>query len=342
MKLSNQRIEEALFKSGEAAMNQIEDYHLAIKQFVLLIDRFPNTSYKLLVYYDLYKLNLKIGKDDVANMYRQKLIQEFPESRFAQLLTNPNYLKEQELRNSKIKALYEEAFNSFKDEDYPAVFRHYRIADSLYNDSPVYVKFKLLNAMAKAQTGNFNEYKSELTNIIENFPGTQEKSHAEHLLATLNNYDPNLLLAAKQNVKQNQQQQTTSTHNQQQKVPVQQNEQAKEEADDPLFLFDEKDNHQFIILLDKNADINRLKYNLFGYNIDYFSMFDFQILNGIWNERYYYIKVYPFANYNEAVKYYKHVNKNTDVVFRNINEKQYHFFCYIRCKLYQTTIEWRN
>lgn len=326
MKLSNQRIEEALFKSGEAAMNQLEDYHLAIKQFVTLIDRFPNTSYKLLVYYDLYKLNLKIGKEDVANLYRQKLIQEFPESQFAQLLTNPNYLKELEQRNSKIKALYEEAFSSFKDEDYPAVFRHYRIADSLYNDSPVYVKFKLLNAMAKARTGNFNDYKSELTHIIENYPGTQEKSHAEHLLATINNYDPNLLLAVKQNSKQNQQQQTTANVSQQQKTPVQQQEQPKEEADDPLFVFDEKDNYQFIILLDKNADINRLKYNLFGYNIDYFSMFDFQILNGIWNDRYYYIKVFPFANYNEAVKYYKHVNKNTDVVFRTINEKQYHFF----------------
>ncbi|MCX7862896.1 MAG: tetratricopeptide repeat protein [Bacteroidales bacterium] len=325
MKISNQRMEEALFKSGEAAMNQLEDYHLAIKQFTELVERYPNTSYKLLAYFDLYKLHNKLGNTEAANLYKQKIIQEFPQSQYAQMITNPNYLKEIEQRNQKIKNLYEEAYNSFKDNDITSVFSYYRVADSLYHDSPVYVKFKLLKALSIAKMGNFNDYKKELSEIIEKYPGTQEKSHAEQLLATINNYDPNLLLSIKQNNKQTPNVTHLKPTVQQDQLKPQQ-EQPKEEQDDAMFSFDEKDNCQFVILLDKNADINRLKYNLFGYNIDYFSMFDFQIMHGIWNERYYYIKVFPFANYTEAVKYYKHVNKNIDIVFRNINEKQYYYF----------------
>ncbi len=329
MKLSNERLEEAFFKSGESAMNQIEDFSLAIKQFISLIDRFPQTKYKLLAYYDLYRLNLKIGKEDIANQYKNKLIQEFPDSKYAQLLTNPNYLKEQELLNNRLKTLYEEAYESFKDEDYHVVFRNYRTADSLFSESPINIKFKLLKAMAVGKTGDVVAYKKELNEIIEKYPGTSEKQHAELLLASINNFDETYLASLKNNKsnKSNQQQTALNTNqNQQPQHQQTQTEQPKEEADDPLFTFDEKDNTQFIILLDKNADLNRLKYNLFGYNIDYFSMFDFQILTGIWNDKYYYVKVFPFANYKEAVKYYKHVSKNTDIVFRNINEKQYHYF----------------
>jgi len=328
MNISNKRIEEALFKSGEAAMNQIEDFHLAIKQFITLIDRFPDTKYKLIAYYDLYRLNIKIGKEDVANLYKNKIIQEFPVSKYAQLLTNPNYLKELEAKNNRIKSLYEEAYYSFKDDDFSSVFRNFRIADSLYNDSPIYVKFRLLRALTIGKTGNFNEYKTELTNIIEKYPGTQEKQHAEFLLATINNYDPTYLASLKQQSSSNKlQANNTSMANNNEKTNQKlNNEPVKEEADDPMFTFNENDNCQLLILLDKNADINRLKYNLFGYNIDYFSMFDFQILTGIWNDKYYYLKVFPFTNYTEAVKYYKHVNKHTDIVFRNINDKHYQFF----------------
>lgn len=329
MEVSNKRIEEALFKSGEAAMNQIEDYHLAIKQFISLIDRFTKTKFKLLAYYDLYRLNLKIGKEDIANLYKNKIIQEFPESKYAQLLTNPNYLKEVEARDNRIKALYEEAFNSYKEEEYSIVYKNSRIADSLYYDSPIYVKFRLLRALTTGKIGNFNEYKKELNEIIEKYPGSNEKQHAELLLATINNYDPSYLASLKQQSSANKLQANNNntllnnTGKENQKTFA---EQVKEEAEDPLFVFNENDACQFLILLDKNADINRLKYNLFGYNIDYFSMFDFQILTGIWNDKYYYIKVFPFANSIEAVKYYKHVNKHTDIVFRNINEKHYHFF----------------
>ena len=47
---------------------------------------------------------------------------------------------------------------------------------------------------------------------------------------------------------------------------------------------------------------------------------------GTWNERYQLIKVQPFNSKKEAVKYYKSANKHKDVVFKDIDERQYKFF----------------
>ncbi|HOU98882.1 MAG TPA: tetratricopeptide repeat protein [Bacteroidales bacterium] len=330
MKVSNNKMEEAYFKSGEAAMNQLNDFTLASKQFTTLIERFPKSNYKLLSYYNLYRTYNLIDKQDLALIYKNKIISEFPDSKYAQMLMNPNYLREQEEKLTQIKSLYEEAYDSYKDNDFKSVFSHFNVADSLYKDNPIYPKFKLLKAMSIAKMGKVNEYKNELSEIIEKYPGTIEKQHAEQLLASMNNFDPAYLATLSQNKVQTNNNNSNKTNTQPNIVNVNnsttQPTENKEETEDAFFSFNENDNCQFIILLDKNADINRLKYNLFGYNIDYFSMFDFQILNGIWNEKYYYIKVFPFGNYKEAVKYYKHVNKNQDAVFRGINEKHYQFF----------------
>ncbi|MGQ9847371.1 MAG: type IX secretion system periplasmic lipoprotein PorW/SprE [Bacteroidales bacterium] len=329
MKISDAKIEEAYFKSGEAAMNHLNDYVLASNQFTKLIERFPKSKYKLLSYYNLYRIYLLLDKQDLALIYKNKIITEFPDSKFAQMLLNPNYLKEQEEQLARVKSLYEATYESYKDNNFNDVFRNFNLADSLYKDYPIYPKFKLLKALSVGKMGKVNEYKSELSEIIEKYPGTIEKQHAEQLLATVNNFDPTYLATLSQNKPQtttnitisNNQTSTAKTNS----ATNNQNEN-KEEVEDELFSFDETDNYQFIILLDKNADINRLKYNLFGYNIDYFSMFDFQILNGIWNDKYYYIKVFPYNNYKEALKYYKHINKNKDIVFKGINEKHYQYF----------------
>lgn len=329
MKVSERKVEEAYFKSGEAAMNKLNDYDLASNQFTKLIERFPKSNYKLLSYYNLYRINLLLDKQDLALIYKNKIISEFPDSKYAHMLLNPNYMKEQEEKLNRLKLLYEEAFDSYKDNDFNTVFSHFKIADSLYKDHSIYPKFKLLKALSVGKMGKVNEYKNELSDIIERYPGTIEKQHAEHLLATVNDFDPAYLASLSQNKSQNtnntaisnNKTSTVNTNN----TTVQQIEN-KQETEDEFYSFNENDNYQFIILLDKNADINRLKYNLFGYNIDYFSMFDFQILNGIWNDKYYYIKVFPYSNYKEALKYYKHINKNQDIVFKGINQKHYQYF----------------
>jgi len=315
--VSNKKIEDAYFNSGETYLNKLKNLPMAIAQFETLNTRFPKTKYKLLSYYYLYKMNIELNNDAQANKYKNLILTEFPESNYAHILSNPNYLKELNEKKEKVNELYGLAYQEFTNKNYLNVFSYCKVADSLYSNNHIVAKFDLLKALSTGGTGDVNGLKNSLSDIITHYPGTEEKNTAENILAYVSKGDYSYLANK------------TSENNKTDSVPKN-NEQNivenKTEIVDELYKIDETDKQYFVILLDKNADIYRLKYNLFGYNIDYFSMFNFEISTGTWNERYQLIKVSPFSSKNDAVKYYKSVNKHKDVVFKLIDERQYQFF----------------
>jgi len=262
-------------------------------------------------------MNIKLNNDAQANKYKNLILTEFPESNYAHILSNPNYLKELNEKKEKVNELYGLAYQEFTNKNYLNVFSYCKVADSLYSNNHIVAKFDLLKALSTGGTGDVNGLKNSLSDIITHYPGTEEKNTAENILAYVSKGDYSYLANK------------TSENNKTDSVPKN-NEQNivenKTEIVDELYKIDETDKQYFVILLDKNADIYRLKYNLFGYNIDYFSMFNFEISTGTWNERYQLIKVSPFSSKNDAVKYYKSVNKHKDVVFKLIDERQYQFF----------------
>ncbi|MBI5540561.1 MAG: tetratricopeptide repeat protein [Bacteroidia bacterium] len=327
LKLSNLKVEEALFKSGEAYMNRLKNFPLAIIQFETLNSRFPNSEYKLVSYYDLYKMNVELKDNDKANKYKNLILQEFPESNFAHMLSNPNYLKELSEAKDKVNQLYDNAYQEFSNHNYFKVFGYCRVADSLYTNNHIKAKFDLLKALSTGGTGNVDGLKTSLSDIITKYPGTEEKMTAESILAFVSKGDYTYLANQTTNNNSTITNNNTITNNTtQNQNNVETNPVTQVETEDALYKLDETDKQYFIILLDKNADIYHLKYNLFGYNIDYFSMFNFEISTGTWNDRYQLIKVQPFNSRKEAVKYYKSANKHKDVVFKDIDERQYKFF----------------
>ncbi len=320
LKVSNKKIENAYFNSGETYLNKLKNLPFAITQFETLNTRFPNSHYKLLSYYYLYKMNTDLKNDAQANKYKNLLLSEFPESNYAHILSNPNYLKELYERKEKVNELYNQAYQEFTNNNYLKVFDYCKIADSLYSKNHIVAKFDLLKALSTGGTGDVNGLKNSLSDIITHYPGTEEKNTAESILAFVSkgNYS---YLTNKTNVLNNADS-LSKTNNQNNET----NNIKPIETEDDLYKLDETDKQYFVILLDKNADIYRLKYNLFGYNIDYFSMFDFEISTGTWNDRYQLIKVSPYNSNKDAVKYYKSVNKHKDVVFKMIDDRQYKFF----------------
>ncbi len=323
LKASNTRVEDAYFNSGEAYKNKLKNYPLSIIQFETLASRFPHSKYLLQAYYYLYNMNIDAKNDAKANIYKNLILQKFPESNYAHILSNPNYLKELEEKKDVVNKLYDEAYQEFKNRNYFKVFNYCKVADSLYSNNYISAKFGLLKALSTGGTGDINGFKNSLSLVIEKYPGTEEKTTAENILAYVSKGDYSYL--AQQELIQESNQNTT-TQNQAQNTNEQVEPPVENEKEDDLYKLDETDKQYFVILLDKNADIYRLKYNLFGYNIDYFSMFDFEISTGTWNDRYQLIKVLPFASKKEAVKYYKSANKHKDVVFKGIDDRQYKFF----------------
>lgn len=317
--LSNKRIEEAYFNSSEAYVNKLKNYRKAAVQFETLVTRFPSSKFLLQAYYELYNIYVFLEDKAQAEKYKNLIIQKFPLSNYASVLSNPNYLNEMAEKREKVNQLYDAAYREFKNRNYFSVFSYCNVADSLYSGNYISAKFGLLKALSVGGTGDFHSFKTSLNNVIEKYPGTEEKNTAENILAYVSIGDYSYLA---------QQQQFTGLS--QKDNLSEKKDTAKTDSlaitEESDYSADEKDKNYFVILLDKNADIYKLKYNLFGYNIDYFSMFDFEISTGTWNERYQLIKVQSFSSLKDAVKYYKSTVKHKETVYRNIDERQYKSF----------------
>jgi tetratricopeptide (TPR) repeat protein len=319
MAVSHKRIEEALFSSGEIYMNLFRNYNHSIESFEKLNTRYPETQYQLISWYDLYRLNLFINNNERAEYYKQLIIQKHPGTNYANMLSNPNYLKEIEEKQAIINELYEQAYMGFKRNRFNSVFGNYKKADSLMASNPVMTKFSLLKALSYGGIGNLQEMKKELHNVIEKYPGTEEKTQAETILAMIEKGDYSYL--AYRASQYEQPARTDTSQSQQQVVQVVE----KEEAD--LYKINEEEPHVFALVYPyKVINYDQLRFNLFSFNTEYFIMFDFEVQNVRLDDSYSIITIRSFPGKREATRYYKSAAKHREMITRKLDDRHIQYF----------------
>jgi len=320
MKVSHKRIEKALFSSGEIYMNRFRNYNHSINSFEELNRRYPNTEYQLVSYYDLYRLNIFLNNNDRAEYYKNLIINNYPNSNYAHMLSNPNYLKELQEKQEEINELYEQAYISFRRNRFSRVFTNFNKADSLLENNPVMPKFTLLKALSYGGTGRLDNMKEELRIVIEKYPGTDEKLKAETILALVETGDYSYL--ANIQYREDSSELTTSTSGKL-TSPIE----TEDDFDDDLFKVNDNDAHLFTIIYPyKQIGIEQLKYNLFNFNTEHFIMFDFEYQNRRIDDTYAALIIKSFEGKREATRYYRSANRHKDIITRRLDDKLINFF----------------
>ncbi|MBX2942332.1 MAG: tetratricopeptide repeat protein, partial [Cyclobacteriaceae bacterium] len=107
------KIEDAYFNLGDLYYFKLDEKLNADNSYTTLLHRFPNSALEPEVLYKLYLIHTELN-DNEATGYYQKLIEGHPNSSFAKLLLNPNYLKETSVATEKQKTIYKDAYNDFE------------------------------------------------------------------------------------------------------------------------------------------------------------------------------------------------------------------------------------
>ncbi|MCX7954135.1 MAG: hypothetical protein N3A01_02970 [Bacteroidales bacterium] len=324
MALSNKKIEQALIDAAEASINKIKDYDLARELLEDFIKRFSSSNFLLEVYYKLYNVYKSLNNSQQAEKYKNIIITNYPESKYAHILSDPDYLVKLNKERADLLANYSKAYDYYKNSNYIEALKIcYDTEKNITHENlNILLKFKLLKALCYGHSRQFQQYKDELTEIINKYKGTEECELAKLLISNLEKYDANYLASLNQFTPNPAKVQDNKIS---EKLSEQQL-QKHEEKYKGIFKDEENDKFYVYILIDKSANLNIIKFNLFEYNIDYFSMFDFQIFNGIFNDKYNYLRVFPFSDKIQSLKYYKHLVKNKDRIFETLNEKLYYIF----------------
>jgi tetratricopeptide (TPR) repeat protein len=186
MKLSNQRIAKAYFDAGVIYERTLKDYDEALKSYHRLIERYPNNDLVLEAIFNMYLLHYNITKNStLAENNRRIILEKYPYSKYAKILSDPNYLTTLKQNKEKIDRIYEEAYKLHKDKKYPEVLTKIEEAYTIADQNHLDPKFMYLKSLALGNMGKTNEMEQCLKELVLKFPNEDVTPLAQNTLDLL-------------------------------------------------------------------------------------------------------------------------------------------------------------
>lgn len=283
--ISNEKIVTALLFAGKAYSDNISDPVKATDTFESLISRFPDNDLVPEALFNLYRVNKDINNSK-SEAYRQRLLEKYPESEFARILSDPAYFEKKMADMKMAEKIYEEAYDAYNSENFNNTMVICNDALNKYPEDILAPKFFLLHAYCIARVSDERSFKEELNKLIKKWPGTTESTKAAELVAFLN-----------------------------QEIPELKVEEDKVIAAD-LYKADTTANHVFVLIInDPSFNINLATFDVISYNIDNYTNKNFRTLGTLINNKYILITVAGFSDFNQISEYYRAFK--TDQYIRN-------------------------
>jgi len=82
-----------------------------------LLKRFPGNELEPEALYYSYLVYKEVN-NSLSETYRQRLLEKYPDNEFTRIISDPDYYAKKLEDVKKVEKLYQEAFNTFKSENF--------------------------------------------------------------------------------------------------------------------------------------------------------------------------------------------------------------------------------
>lgn len=174
------KIEEAYFNLGDIYNFKLEEKDNAVETYTRLLHRFPDSEYEPEVLYTLYLIRRDTDSTQ-AQRYASQLLSEHPNSTFAKILINPDYLQESSLTAERQKMIYQNAYAVFDAGHYDSA--HVIVQNALQlGETSFTPTLRLLQILIIGETEDISKYQYSLQVFIKAHPDTEQGQYAQKLL----------------------------------------------------------------------------------------------------------------------------------------------------------------
>ncbi|MGV3588269.1 MAG: tetratricopeptide repeat protein [Adhaeribacter sp.] len=196
MKLAaNQKVETSLFTLGNIYRERLEEPAHAIETYEKFVARFPNSKNAPEAYYALYLL-YKTANDPKQQTYAARIKQQFPNSRYAKLIDNPNYLAEVSADNAKVRELYDKAFALYDEQKFKEANEMLNNIRQASPDAELIDRVAFLNVLIVGKTEQPSLFKLALQNFVKTYPSSNLLPKAQQYLDAFALYESGKLSEA--------------------------------------------------------------------------------------------------------------------------------------------------
>ncbi|WP_348800212.1 tetratricopeptide repeat protein [Flavobacterium adhaerens] len=169
------------YELGIVYKEKFKEYDLASSRLEKLLTYRPEEKLILPTKYHLYKI-YEITNSNKAATLKQEILNEYPKSRYAQIITNT--ISEDGVNSDNPEATYDKLYKLFEQEYFAAVLQQVDAYITNYNGEAIVPKFELLKAFTIGKLYGLVKYKKAIEYVADNYANTKEGEDAIEILRT--------------------------------------------------------------------------------------------------------------------------------------------------------------
>jgi len=284
IKISDQKTALALLEAGKIYYENFSDRKRAVETLETISRRFPGNETEPEALYNIYKIYRDDNNNQMAEVYRQRLIEKYPDNEFTKSITDPDYYTKRNAVAKEAERLYTEAYNAYTSGDFSLSRSLCEAGIEKYPKHELTPKFVLLKSYCTAKLSDEKSFRGELSDLVKLWPGTPEADRAAELIAFLDQEIPELKI-----------------------------EEEKEVARE-IYIDNKASPHLFaLIIMDPAFNINQATFDIISYNIDKYTNRNFRTSGTLVDDKYIMITVSGFKDLSEALEYYLGLRVESEV-----------------------------
>jgi tetratricopeptide (TPR) repeat protein len=172
----------AYYQLGLIYKEKFRVYDLAIERLEKLLTFRPEERLKIPAKYHLYKTYELLGNASKMQQYRNDIVTNHPDSRYAEIIQNPNVILAADESTPEFR--YVELYRLFQQEQYAAVIEKSDMYINQFFGDEMIPKFEMLKATAIGRQDGFEAYKKAINFVSLNYTNTPEGRNANNIYNT--------------------------------------------------------------------------------------------------------------------------------------------------------------
>ena len=170
----------AYYQLGIIYKEKFKEFQLAKTKLEKLLENDPEDRLILPSKYNLYRIYIELGLNRKAETVKADIIKNYPESRYAEILLNPQ--SELSKDENSPEAIYTKLYKQFSNEDYAEVIAEADNQIKRLEGDDIVPKFEILKASAKGRLYGFEAYKEGIDYIALTYPNSEEGKKAQDII----------------------------------------------------------------------------------------------------------------------------------------------------------------
>lgn len=170
----------AYYQLGLIYKEKFKEYKLSKSKFLDLLKSNPEERLILPSKYNLYKIYEALGEEGEATIAKNKIIANYPDSRYAQILSNPESVAAKD-ENSP-QSVYENTYKLFEAQKYAEAIEKSKHYINAFEGDAIVSKFELLKATASGRLYGFEAYSKGINAIAVDYANTEEGVQAQDII----------------------------------------------------------------------------------------------------------------------------------------------------------------